>query len=258
MCCFKIFRFPITALALLAAFTQPLPAQEPSPTPETPANVISFEALVAPEFQIDLASTAEGILAEVLVKEGTSLGAGDPLVRLNSEEESIRLRSADLVARRFSEDAQALKRLYEEKAASRDDYNRAIIQAQQSTAERDLFAIRLRERTISSPIAGNVLRILKEPGESVQRLEKVAEIIALDRKYLIGYLDGHLLGSVKPGQDADVQPARTGAAPLRGKVEAVDPVLDPGGKVFRVKILLEDRGNLLDVGTRVPVKLHLE
>lgn len=256
MCFFNHKSFAAAAtIAVLTGY--PLAAQE-TPAIEQTENAVSFEALITPEFQIDLASSAEGILTEVLVKEGTEVKVGDPLVHLTSEEERIRLRSAELVAQRYAEDAAALRRLYEEKAASRDDYNRAITQSQQAAAERDLFAIRLRERTISSPIAGSVLRILKEPGESVQRLEKIAEVIALERKYLIGYLDGALLGRVKPTMAAEVEATRKPGTQMRGTVEVVDPVLDPGGKVFRVKILFDDPGNLLDVGTRIPVKLHIK
>lgn len=222
-------------------------AQSPSPSPAT----ITFEALVSPESQIDLASPAEGVVTEVLVKEGARVEAKDPLVRLNSEEEKIRLKNSELLAQQLAEDAEALKRLYEGKAASRDDLNRATLQAQQAAAERDLLAIRLRDRTISSPIGGSILRIFKEPGESVQRLEKVAEVVALDHKYLTGFLDASLFGTVKPGMRAEV-----GAARLQGLVEVVDPVLDPGGKVFRIKIFVKDPGGALAVGTRVPVELR--
>lgn len=250
MCCFKK-SFPLFVLTafVVHAFDPRAAAQDAAPAPST----IKLEALVSPEFQIALASPAEGVVSEILVKEGAKVAAGDPLVRLNSEEEKIRLTNAELLARQLAEDAAALRRLYEQKAASRDDMNRAVLQARQAEAERDLLAIRLRDRTITSPIGARVLRIFKEPGESVQRLEKVAEVIALDRKYLTGFLDAPLFGAVAPGMRADI-----GASRIRGLVEVVDPILDPGGKVFRIKIFVEDPGGLLAVGTRVPVELRRE
>ena len=228
-------------------------AQEPSPTPDPSA--IAFEALVMPEYQIDLASPSEGIVTGILVKEGSPIAPGEALVRLNSEEEEIRLRNSDLVARQLGEDAKALKRLYEEKAASRDDSNRASLQAQQAIAERDLLAIRLRDRTISSPIKGSVLRILKDPGESVQRLEKVVEIVALDKKFLTGYLNISHMGAITPGMKATIRTPNAKAGDMAGTVEVVDPVLDPGGEVFRVKVVVDDPQGLLNVGTRVPVEI---
>jgi pimeloyl-ACP methyl ester carboxylesterase len=61
-------------------------------------------------------------------------------------------RQAELAARQAAEDLQSTRRLYEEKAASRDDLNRATLVAGQAEAERDLLAIRLRDRTISAPV----------------------------------------------------------------------------------------------------------
>jgi RND family efflux transporter MFP subunit len=214
---------------------------------------ISFQALVTPEFQIELASPGEGIVTDIPVKEGVEVEARAPLVLLRSEEEAIRLENARLVAEQLEKDAAALERLFEEKAASRDDLNRARLQARQAAAERDLLAVRLRDRTITSPINGCVLRLFKNPGEAVQRMEKVAEIIALDRKFLVGYLDAELMGSVRPGMVARIARPASGEPAMEGTVEVVDPVLDPGGKVFRIKVLVGDPENTLQVGTRVGV-----
>jgi len=246
----------LVTTVLACAMGLPASAEDPAPAPASAP--VHFEALILPEVQIDLSSPAEGIVTGVLVKEGARVSKNDPLVQLNSDEEKIRLQNAELQARQLAEDLQAIKRLYQENAASRDDFNRANLQARQSVAERDLLAIRLRERTISSPTDGNVLRVFKHPGESVQRLEKVAQVIALDRKYLTGFLDDSLLGTVKPGMRAEIRVPRPAPTTMEGVVEVVDPILDPGGQVFRVKIFVNDPEGLLTVGTRVPVELHRE
>ena len=215
---------------------------------------VSLEGLVTPEREVDLASPSEGLLLEVLVKDGAAVSAGDPIAKLTSEEEQIQLHQAELNSRQMEEDLQSIRRLYDEKAASRDDLNRATLTAGRAAAERDLLAIRLRNRTISSPVAGRVLRVLKDPGESVQRLEKVAEIVALDRKFVTAYADAALFGSIPAGAEAEIL-LTPDSTPLKGRVEMVDPILDAGGGAFRVKILVEDSEGLLKVGTRVPVRI---
>ena len=215
---------------------------------------VSLEGLVTPEREVDLASPSEGLLLEVLVKDGAAVSAGDPIAKLTSEEEQIQLHQAELNSRQMEEDLQSIRRLYDEKAASRDDLNRATLTAGRAAAERDLLAIRLRNRTISSPVAGHVLRVLKDPGESVQRLEKVAEIVALDRKFVTAYADATLFGSIPAGAEAEIL-LTPDSTPLKGRVEMVDPILDAGGGAFRVKILVEDSEGLLKAGTRVPVRI---
>jgi multidrug efflux pump subunit AcrA (membrane-fusion protein) len=170
------------------------------------AGPVSLEGLVTPEREIDLAAPSEGLVLEVLVKEGAAVSQGDPIARLTNEEEQIQVRQAELAARQAAEDLQSTRRLYEEKAASRDDLNRAALVAGRSEAERDLLAIRLRNRTISAPVSGRVLR----------------------------------------------------AEPVQGRVEVVDPVLDAGGRSFRVKVLVDDPEGRLSVGTRVPLSIVVE
>ena len=244
--CFSNSKIPATLFLLVCASLAAFAARP-----------IALEGLVTPECEVDLAAPSEGLVLEVLAKEGAAVKEGAPIARLTNEEEQIQLRQAELAARQADEDLKSIHRLYEEKAASRDDLNRATLAAGRADAERDLLAIRLRNRTISAPANGRVLRVLKDPGESVQRLEKVAEIVSLDRKYVTAYADAASFGAVAPGAIAEIRPLPA-AEPIQGRVEVVDPVLDAGGRSFRVKVLVQDPEGRLSVGTRVPMSIVLE
>lgn len=240
---------PFSVFCGFAALAQEKPAAGGAQTS------VTAEGLVTPEKQIDLAAPSEGLLMEVLVKEGSFVSKGDPIVRLTNEEEQITLRQAELQSRQLAEDIQSTKRLYEEKAASRDDLTRAILASQRADAERDLLKIRLANRTITAPMPGYVLRLYKNPGESVQRMEKVAELVCLERKTVVVYLDSSFFGKIKAGTKATL--IADSKAALEGEVEVADPVLDAGGRSFRIKILAADSQNSLVVGTRISVKLAL-
>jgi len=250
---FKFTR-PVFLVAALSSYVLSATlAEEPQP-PAQVAPVIA-EGLVTPETEVDLASPSEGLFMEVVVKEGAFLEKGAPIARLNDEEVEIQLRLAELQSRQSDQDYESTKRLFEQNAASRDDMNRAMLMAKRAAAECDLLKIRLRDRTITSPVAGYVIRILKDPGESVQRLEKVAEIVSLQRKSIIVYLDAASFGKLRQGMKAEIDSSISGLADLSGAVEIIDPILDAGGTSYRIKILVEDPQNLLSAGTRVPVKI---
>jgi RND family efflux transporter MFP subunit len=212
-----------------------------------------FEGLVTPELHVELASPSEGLVTRILAREGEKIEAGSAIAELSSEEEKIRLRLAELQKRKLDEDFSAMGRLYKEKAASRDDYTRAMLSAEQANAEHDLALIRLQNRTIISPTGGYVLRLLKDAGESVQRLERFAEIIRLDQVHVTVYVPSAFLGRVIRGATALVY-LNDDAPPLSGEVELADPILDPGGEVFRVKVLVREPGERLQAGTRVQVE----
>ncbi|MBJ7390162.1 MAG: efflux RND transporter periplasmic adaptor subunit [Chthoniobacterales bacterium] len=214
-----------------------------------------MEALVAPEHEVDLAAPSEGLVVEVRAPEGTHVEKGQIIAQLSDEEEMILLRNAELQAKKLQDDYASMERLYKEKAASRDDYTKAMLAAQQAAAERDLHAIRLSKRSIVAPCNASILRILKEPGESVQRMEKFAELVSVDKLHITAYVEAKHLGKVPVGAEARV--LLPGADSIPGRVIVSDPVLDPGGVVFRIKVLVEEPGDRLQPGTRVQLELPL-
>ena len=237
---FKFTR-PVFLVAVLSSYVLSATlAEEPQP-PAQVAPVIA-EGLVTPETEVDLASPSEGLFMEVVVKEGAFLEKGAPIARLNNEEVEIQLRLAELQSRQSDQDYESTKRLFEQNAASRDDMNRAMLMAKRAAAECDLLKIRLRDRTITSPVAGYVIRILKDPGD-------------LPPYLVMGGLDAASFGKLRQGMKAEIDSSISGLADLSGAVEIIDPILDAGGTSYRIKILVEDPQNLLSAGTRVPVKI---
>lgn len=261
MSLFKIF-FCVLAAAPLLQFAAARAADDAaSPAPAAPATVataphLTVEALVTPEREVDLAAPSEGLIVEVKSPEGTRVKQGDVIARLSDDEEKILLRNAELQAKKLQEDYSSMERLYKEKAASRDDYTRAMLAAQQAVAERDLHAIRLQKRNIVAPCDAAVLRIFKEPGESVQRMEKFAELVSVDKLNITAYVDAKHLGKIPVGTETRVL-LPGGGDPVTGLVTVSDPVLDPGGGVFRIKVLVEEPGDRLQPGTRVQLELPL-
>ena len=246
----------LLAAAMLAAAVQAV-AEEGSAVAVPPKDgPLIVEGLVTPEREVELAAPSEGLVVEVKGAEGSQVKQGEVIARLSDEEESIVLRNAELQAKKLQEDFASMERLYKEKAASRDDYNKAMLAAQQAAAERDLHAIKLRKRNIVAPCDANILRIFKEPGESVQRMEKFAELVSVDRLHVTAYVDGRFLGKIPLGAEVRVLPAANAGA-VWGKVIVSDPVLDPGGTVFRIKVLIDQPSGQLQPGTRVQLELPL-
>lgn len=215
---------------------------------------MQVEGLIGPEQEIELAAPSEGLIIEILAPEGSRVEKGAVIARLADEEEQILYRTAELQSKKLQEDLKAMERLYNEKAASRDDYQRALIDAQRAEAEKDLQFIRLKKRKITAPFDAYILRLLKQPGESVQNMEKFAEMVSTDRLNVTAYVDAQYLGRIAVGSQALILPADS-AEPVEGEVIISDPVLDPGGKVFRVRARVEDPSGRLVPGTRAKVVL---
>lgn len=243
----------IGALILLCG-SHRLPAADTALAGDRPGADLQVEGLIGPEQDIDLAAPSEGLIVEILAVEGSNVEKGAVIARLADEEEQILYRTAELQSRKLQEDLRAMERLYNEKAASRDDYERALLDAQRAEAERDLQSIRLKKRKITAPFDAYILRLLKQPGESVQNMEKFAELVATDRLSVTAYVEAQYLGRIAVGSQALILPTDS-SEPVKGEVVISDPVLDPGGKVFRVRARVEDPAKRLVPGTRAKMIL---
>lgn len=244
---------PVEATSPVAA--TPAPDQSPIPDISPAPGSLSVEGLIIPQQVISLAAPSEGLITNITVTEGSIVAEGQNLAQLADDEEKIQYRNAEFQASKLQDILNSLERLYNEKVTSRLEYNKALLSLEQAISERDVLAIRVKKMTINAPCSSYVMRLLKHTGESVQRLEKFAELVVTGHVYLAAYVDASYLGKIPVGSKAIIYPGN-GAKPVEGIVEVSDPILDNGGKVFRVKIRIDTPGPNLIPGMRARVELY--
>jgi len=195
------------------------------------------------------------LITKILVTEGSIVKEGQHIAQIDDREEQIHLQNSQFQATKLREILNSLERLFNEKVTSRMEYNKALLQMEQAESERKLYTLRMEKMIIKAPCDGYVLRLLKHPGESVQRLERFAELVVTGQIHITSYVDAQHLGKIPVGTMAAVHPGE-GMTPVEGIVEVSDPVLDPGGKVFRIKVRIDHPSVGLIPGMRTQVELH--
>jgi RND family efflux transporter MFP subunit len=111
---------------------------------------------------------------------------------------------------------------------------------------------RLSQKRITSPLSGIVVKKHKESGESVTRVDKLFDIVNIDKVYLQFYLDPVLMQRIQ--RDAKVKvvfPTLPDKEEFIAVVSFVDPVIDAGSGLFRVKLLMDNPGHRIKAGMRV-------
>jgi membrane fusion protein (multidrug efflux system) len=129
------------------------------------------------------------------------------------------------------------------------DLELAKIELRRSRAE-------LRDKTLTAPWDGQVLRLLKSAGETANRGEKIIELIDYSTIYVDVYLDAQYLNAVRPGQHANVSGDALGSMPAIATALMVDPVVEPGSGLTRVRLQMPNTD--LRVPTGLPVKVEFE
>jgi len=218
----------------------------------SPPGALEADAVLLPARSVKLSLPVEATLRELRVKEGDFVKKGDVIAVLYSPAESLEHQRAekqrDLAAfeLKVSEKLRADAIVSEEQARQKQiNHDVASIDALRAQAI-------LADKTIIAPFDGCVLRIFKEPGETVARVEKIVEVVDYATLYAETYLESPWLGTIRRGSPAQLSIPQLGDGTHDAIVENVDPVADPASGLFRVRLAIDNSDYAIPSG--IPAK----
>jgi membrane fusion protein (multidrug efflux system) len=210
-----------------------------------------IQGLVMPLKSVSVSSPVlQEVVDAVLVEEGDTVKENQIIVQLRAEKEALEVEQYGKLVEQKTFTAHGAAELAKEKMMAKEtmlekqtDMELAKIQLRQAE-------VRFKEKTIRAPLAGIVVKKYKEAGESVDRVEKLVDIVNIDQVYVQFYLDPKLMTVIKTDQLVTVRLPVIGDAVFDGKVSFVDPRIDAGSGLFRVKVLVDNPKHAIKPGMR--------
>jgi RND family efflux transporter MFP subunit len=218
----------------------------------------------------EVASPVEGLVRELLVRDGDAVERGAILAKLDTSaleaqrttlesqlnESNARLRSAESNYARAQE-------LFEAQVIAREQLDDSLFEQQAleagaeslqaSIAETEL---RIARSVIRAPFGGVVTRKLTELGEWIGQGDPVLELLSLDIvEVAVDVPEGHI-GKVKMNQRAQVRLQAYPEMVLNGRVSVMIPEADVEARTFPVKIAVPSRGGRVRSGMLAKVVLQ--
>ena len=220
------------------------------------AGELESEGIVLPSRSVSLSLPVEAILREVKVPEGATVKKGDTLAILYSPVESLekdrtakQLELAEFLLQN-SDKLRANAIISEEDARQKSiDCDVARIEAKRAEAV-------LADKTLFAPFDGFILRIHKEPGETVGRVDKIIDIVDLRTLHVDTFLEGEWIGKINTSTEASVDIPPLGLENLPVRIAMIDPVVDPGSGLFRVRLILPNPD--MSIRSGLPAKVRFE
>jgi RND family efflux transporter MFP subunit len=245
----------------------------------TPSN---YDCLIEARQQVDVRSSAEGVIESVHVRRGDIIKKGQLLARLASGPESAaldlarsrasmegELKAADArveITRKKWERADELHKRSFVSANAKDEaeaeYRLALEQARAVREGRKLAELEvkrseevLQQRSIYSPVNGVVVALLLNPGElaSSNQKDPILRLVEIDPLNVELVLPLSQFGKIKVGQRARVQPEQPVGGSHGATVEIVDPTLDAASGTFGVRLRLPNPGGRIPAGVKCRV-----
>jgi multidrug efflux pump subunit AcrA (membrane-fusion protein) len=112
-------------------------------------------------------------------------------------------------------------------------------------------------RTIQSPIVGVVVERFLSPGELVARTP-IVKLAQLDPLRVEAFVPVRMLGKVKVGMVAEIQPEDPVGGRYSAKVSVVDQVVDAASGTFGIRLRLPNPNSLLQAGLKCRMHFPLQ
>ncbi len=215
------------------------------------AHADETQGLVMPFLQVSVSSPVlQEVIDHVLVQEGDTVKEGQILIELRKEKEELEVKQAQQVVlqRRFT--AEGAQKLFNEKIGSKETALEKQTELELAKIQLAAAEVRLKEKTIRSPLNGIVVKKYKEAGEAVDRVEKLLDVVNIDQVYVQFYLDPKLMQTIKQDVEVPVRFPVIGNQDFIGRVSFIDPRIDAGSGLFRVKVLIDNADHKIKAGMR--------
>jgi RND family efflux transporter MFP subunit len=209
------------------------------------------QGLVIPFKQVSVSSPVlQEVIEHVLVDEGDAVKENQVLIELRREKEELEVKQAQQVVQQRQFTAEGAQKLFNEKIGSKETALEKQTELELAKIQLAAAEVRLKEKTIRAPLSGIVVKKYKETGEAVDRVEKLLDVVNIDQVYVQFYLDPKLMQSVKQDAEIPVHFPVIGNKEFTGKVSFIDPRIDAGSGLFRVKVLVENKDHIIKAGMR--------
>lgn len=209
------------------------------------------QGIVQPFKQISVPSPVlQEIITEMVVDEGSEVKEGQVLVQLRNDRETLDVQLSDKLIdlKRFIAIGQ--EKLYNEKMGSEEKSREAKTELELAELTLKAKKLALDEKTIRSTMNGVVVRKYKESGESVDRQEKLLDIMNYDQVYVQFFVKPEFRKGLAENAPAKVKIVDLDNAAFEGKITFIDPRNEAASGMVRLKVLLDNKDHRIKPGMK--------
>jgi membrane fusion protein, multidrug efflux system len=244
--------------ATLAADANAIPVRLAAVTDDSAAQPVTATGVVALRDEIALSFKIGGVVAQVLPREGQTVGAGQLLATLDLREIDAQVAKAQSAAAKAERDLARVTRLQADSVATRQQLEDATTAAEVARADLQTAAVNRVYARIVAPAPGVVLRRAVEPGELVTSGTTVVTLGSrASGTILRAALPDRDIVRVRLGDRAVIHVDASPNRPFPGTVRQIAATSDPRTGTYAVEITIDAPAGLASgmIG-RVEIMAH--
>ena len=205
--------------------------------------------------QVTLSAPVTERIDRLYFDDGAFIPRGQVVAVLARGQESAQLAQADATADEAQKQLARLQALRARGFATQSALDAQVALAGQARAQADSARASIADRVIRAPFGGFVSLRNISAGAVVSAGTAIATISKIDPIKLDFPVAETLLAQVKPGQVIRVTAAAYPGQPFAGRIETIDPVLDPDTRSATVRAILPNIDHRLKPGMLLSVSI---
>ncbi|MCY3705329.1 MAG: efflux RND transporter periplasmic adaptor subunit [Gammaproteobacteria bacterium] len=208
--------------------------------------LIRLTGTVRANRDVVVSATEPGLVASILVDQGSPVRAGQAVARLDDTQLRAQVDEARARADLARETWERYRRLFEEdQVGSELQYLEARYTAEQSAASLTALSARLDATVIRAPFEGVLDSRDIELGSMIMPGTPVARVVDLDPVRIRGGVPERFALDVRPGSEATVTFQVLEGEIFEGDITYVGAAVDPEDRTFPVELTLANPGGLI-------------
>jgi len=215
----------------------------------------ALECLLEPSMVVNVGSSVDGVLEQVLVDRGDHVRKGQVVARLQSGVEAAQVKVSEARVEFSRRKVERNEALFAQQLISAQERDEMVTEAQLNREELRRNQETLRLRTIVSPLEGVVVERRLAPGESV-RTDKpvVLRLAQINPLHVEVIAPAALFGSLRSGMSGRVNLEPFFPGTHAAKVTVVDKLIDAASGTLGVRLQLPNPNNKIPAGIKCSVE----
>lgn len=198
---------------------------------------------------VSVPSETSGPITWIGKEEGDQVSAGEPIMKINTENLTATLNSRKVELTARQKDFTRTENLYSQGSVSLKSYDDAKDALSLATVNHKLALDEYNKGVVKSPIKGSVNEVPPKIGEYLAPGTLVATVVNLDKLKIYIEVPEQDVPYLKLGQEVEVYPADTasGQTKIKGKINFISITSDPQTLTYKARIDIDNLNNISQI-----------
>jgi membrane fusion protein (multidrug efflux system) len=217
-------------------------------------STLTLSASTEGDHTADIGFLVSGKINRVNFEEGQYVNKGQLIASVDPADFISNLSSAKADLQKADDEFSRIKIMYDRGSVTESDYQTAIKTRDQSMAQQEIQAKRVRDTRLYAPISGFLSKRAVEPGAIINQGTIAFTIVDVEPIKITASVPESEIANIKVGNKTQVHIAALDTT-YSGKISLIGAVADPTVRAYTVKIYLTNKGRRIRPGMIAEVSL---